>query len=128
VVQKPAEYLTRIWSLQSWRRLLFGDVSIWRVASIYLHRPMMALKSRLRDVSRGMHIKLKDDLALELKSLKDRGVRIVFVFSRGDAGMGLLQMESGLSAKQLAKRYYVRTIDGADHEFTRSAARAALSQ
>lgn len=128
VVHKPAAYLSQIWSLQSWHRLLFGDVSIWRVIRIYLHRPMMALQSRLRDVARGVHIRVKNDLALELKILKERGVRIVFVFSRGDAGMGLLQMESGLSPKELAKRYCIRTIDGADHEFTRSAARAALSQ
>jgi alpha-beta hydrolase superfamily lysophospholipase len=128
VVHKPAAYLSQIWSLQSWRRLLFGDVSIWRVASIYLHRPMMALQSGLRDLARGMHLKIKNDLRSELKILKERGVRIVFVFSRGDAGMRLLELESGLSAQEIAKRYCVRTIDGADHEFTRSTARAALTQ
>ena len=52
----------------------------------------------------------------------------MFVFSRGDAGMRLLELQSGLSAGEVAKRYYVRTIDGADHEFTRSAARATLVQ
>jgi alpha-beta hydrolase superfamily lysophospholipase len=128
VVHKPGAYLGQIRSLKAWRRLLFGDVSVWRVAQIYLHRPLMALRSHLRNIARGMHIPLKNDLGLQLRSLKDRGVRVVFVFSRGDAGMRLLQLQSGLSAKDLAKRYCIRTIDGADHEFTRSAARAALGQ
>jgi alpha/beta superfamily hydrolase len=128
VVHKPAAYLGQIRSLRAWRRLLFGDVSIWRVAQIYLHRPMMALQSQLRNLARGLHFRLKNDLGRELKDLKSRGVRVVFLFSRGDAGMRLLQLQTGLSAKELAKRYTIRIIDGADHEFTRSGARAALAQ
>jgi hypothetical protein len=42
--------------------------------------------------------------------------------------MRLLQLQSGLSAEELETQYRVRTIDGADHEFTRSKARAALEQ
>ena len=128
VVHKPAAYLSQIGSLRAWRRLLFGDVSIWRVARIYLNQPIMALRSRLRDLARGLRIPLKNDLCLELRKLTQRGVGVVFVFSRGDAGMRLLELQSGLSATELAKRYRIRTIDGADHEFTRSAARAALVQ
>jgi alpha-beta hydrolase superfamily lysophospholipase len=128
VVHKPAAYLSQIGSLKAWRRLLFGDVSISRVARIYLNRPIMALRARLRDLARGMRIPLKNDLRLELKKLKKQGVRVVFVFSRGDAGMRLLELQSGLTADELAERYCIRTIDGADHEFTRSAARAALVQ
>ena len=128
VVHKPAAYLSQIGSLKAWRRLLFGDVRISRVARIYLNRPIMALRARLRDLARGMRIPLKNDLRLELKRLKKQGVRVVFVFSRGDAGMRLLELQSGLTADELAERYCIRTIDGADHEFTRSAARAALVQ
>jgi alpha/beta superfamily hydrolase len=128
VVYKPAAYLGRALSIEAWRRLLFGDVSIWRVARIYLHRPMLALQSHFRNVARAVHIRLKNDLGWELKDLKARGVRIVFVFSRGDAGMSLLQVQSGLSAKELRTHYCIRTIDGADHEFTRSGPRMALEQ
>jgi len=128
VAHKPAVYLGQIWSAAAWRRLLFGDVSIWRVAQIYLHRPMMSVQSRLRKVARYLHIRLKNDLYWGLKHLKARGVRVVFAFSRGDAGMRLLQLESGLSAEQLAERFNVRIIDGADHEFTRSNARSALRE
>jgi alpha-beta hydrolase superfamily lysophospholipase len=128
IVHKPAAYLGRIWSIDAWRRLVFGDVSIWRVAQIYMHRPMLAVKSALRNLGRGMRIRLKNDLRSELKNLKARGVRMVFVFSRGDAGISLLQMQTGLSEKQLSERYCIRMIDGADHDFTRSRARAALGK
>jgi alpha/beta superfamily hydrolase len=128
VVHKPGAYLGQVLSLAAWRRLLFGDVSIWRVAQIYLHRPLMAARAALWNVARGLHIRLKDDLRFELNTLKSRGVRIVFVFSRGDAGMSLLRLQTGLSERELGKRYCLRTVDGADHEFTRSGARAALAQ
>lgn len=128
VVHKPAAYMDQIFSLQAWRRLLFGDVSIWRVIQIYLNSPIMVLQAQWRKLARGMHLRLKNDLGQELKNLKGRGVRVVFVFSRGDAGMRLLELQSGLSLEELEKRYRIRTIDGADHEFTRSRARAALGQ
>ena len=128
VVHKPAAYMGQVFSLKAWRRLLFGDVSIWRVIQIYLNRPIMALQAVLRKFARVLHIRLKNDLGKELKDLKRRGVRVVFVFSRGDAGMRLLEIQSGLSSAELEKRYRIRTIDGADHEFTRSKARAALEQ
>jgi hypothetical protein len=89
---------------------------------------MLALQSHFRNVARAVHIRLKNDLCWELKDLKARGVRIVFVFSRGDAGMSLLQVQSGLSAKELRTHYCIRTIDGADHEFTRSGPRMALER
>jgi alpha/beta superfamily hydrolase len=128
VIHKPAAYLGRALTIEAWRRLLFGDVSIWRVAQIYLHRPMLALQSHIGNLARAVHIHLKNDLGRELKDLKARGVRIVFVFSQGDAGLGLLQLQSGLSVKDLGERYCVRTITGADHEFTRSGPRMALEQ
>jgi dienelactone hydrolase len=128
VVHKPGAYLGQVTSLAAWRRLLFGDVSIWRVAQIYLHRPLLAARSALWNLARSLHIRLKDDLRFELNSLKSRGVRIVFVFSQGDAGMSLLRLQTGLSERELRKRYCMRAVDGADHEFTRSGARAALAQ
>jgi pimeloyl-ACP methyl ester carboxylesterase len=126
VVHKPGAYLGRALSMDSWRRLWAGDVSIWRVLKIYLIRPWLAVQSSLRDLARHLHIRLKNDVGWELQQLAARGIRIVFVFSRGDAGIGLLQLQTGLSAKKLSERYRVRTIEGADHDFTRSASRAAL--
>jgi alpha-beta hydrolase superfamily lysophospholipase len=128
VVQKPRAYLGQALSLAAWRRLLFGDVSIWRVAQIYLSRPLLAMQSAGRNLARALHIRLKEDLRWELDALKSRAIRIVFVFSKGDVGMRLLQLQTGLSEEQLGKRYCLRAVDGADHDFTRSGARAALAR
>jgi hypothetical protein len=128
VVQKPGAYLSQALSLAAWQRLLFGDVSIWRVAQIYFSRPLLAMQSAWRNLARGLHIRLKEDLRWELNVLKSRGIRIVFVFSKGDVGMRLLQLQTGLSEEQLGKRYCLRAVDGADHDFTRSGARAALAR
>jgi alpha-beta hydrolase superfamily lysophospholipase len=128
VVHKPSAYLGQLSSLRAWRRLLFGDVSIWRVAQIYLSRPVMSLQGHFRNLARALRIRLKNDLRGELRDLQARGVRVAFVFSRGDAGISLLRLQSGLSTKELESRYHLRTIEGADHQFTRSKARAALEQ
>jgi alpha-beta hydrolase superfamily lysophospholipase len=128
VVQKPRAYLGQALSLAAWRRLLFGDVSIWRVAQIYFTRPLLAMQSAGRNLARALHIRLKEDLRWELNALKSRAIRIVFVFSKGDVGMRLLQLQTGLSEEQLGKRYCLRAVDGADHDFTRSGARAALAR
>jgi alpha-beta hydrolase superfamily lysophospholipase len=128
VVHKPGAYLSQAMSLAAWRRLLFGDVSIWRVARIYFSRPLLAMQSALRYLARGLRIPLEEDLRRELDALKSRGVRIVFAFSRGDAGMRLLRLQTGLSEEKLGERYCLRAVDGADHDFTRSGARSALSR
>ncbi len=128
VVQKPGAYLSQILSIAAWRRLLFGDISIWRVARIYLTRPLLAVQSVARNLARGLHIRVKEDLRWELNALKSRGIRIVFLFSKGDVGMRLLRLQTGLSEKKLGNRYCLRAVEGADHDFTRSGARAALAR
>jgi dienelactone hydrolase len=128
VVHKPAAYFKLAFSAAAWRRLLFGDLSIWRVARIYLTRPLMALEVWRKRIARAMHIRLENDLWWDLKDLKARGVRMVFVFAEGDAGLSLLQLQSGLSQQQLNQDYVLRMINEADHEFTRSQSRKELAQ
>jgi alpha-beta hydrolase superfamily lysophospholipase len=128
VVHKPGAYFRKIFSMAAWRRLLFGDLSIVRIAQIYLTRPLLAVQARMRDAARAMHIRMKQDLGWDLKDLKARGVRIVFVFSKGDAGLSLLQLESGLSERELRDTYSLRMINGADHEFTRTEPREELAR
>jgi alpha-beta hydrolase superfamily lysophospholipase len=126
VAHKPAAYRAQVLSPQAWRRVLSGDVNLWRVTKIFLHRPWFALQSRMQDLARRLNIQLGRDLARELDKIDSRGVRIVFVFSQGDAGLNLLQAQSGQSVETLSKRYRVRIIDGADHAFTRIGPRSAL--
>jgi alpha/beta superfamily hydrolase len=128
IVQKPAAYRSQMFSAHAWRRVLSGDVNLWRVLKIYLHSPWLALQTRLRDLARRLNIPVGNDLAELLESIAARGVRIVFVFSDGDAGINLLKTQSGMPVEALSKRYRFRIIAGADHNFTRSEPRSALER
>ncbi len=128
IVHKPADYRARLRSAETWRRVLTGNVNLWRVARIYLHSPLMTLRMTLRDLARRLHIRVSNDLGRELERVRARGVQLVFVFSRDDAGIKLLKSQSGLSARRLEERYRIRIIDGADHTFTRGSARTTLEQ
>ena len=66
------------------------------------------------------------NLGEELEKVAASGVKITFVFSRGEAGVDLLKMLAGRSIEKLGDACRVRIIEGADHIFSQSAPRATL--
>lgn len=128
VVRNPGVYRERVFSLAAWKRMVTGQVNILRVAKIYLQRPLLAAESTLRDIARRMHIRLPNDLGTELEEVVARGVRVVFVFARGEPGIGLLKLQAGNSVKHLGERIRIRIIDSGDHVFTRSGPRAMMEK
>ena len=73
-----------------------------------------------------MRIHLPRDLGWELEDLAARGVRVVFIFARGEPGMDLLKLQAGSTVKRLREHCSVHVIDNSDHTFTGSDRRAAL--
>jgi alpha-beta hydrolase superfamily lysophospholipase len=128
VVRNPGVYRERVFSLAAWKRMLSGNVNILRIAKIYMQRPLLAAESRLRDIARRMRIRLPNDLGTELEAIVARGVRVVFVFARGEPGIGLLKLQAGNSVKRLAERCHIHTINSGDHVFTRSGPRALMEK
>jgi len=128
LVHKPGAYNRQIFSAKAWKRLLTRDVRLSRVLRIYFSSPWLALLIKLRTLARRLGIPLRNDLARELAKVAARGVRIVFVYSRGDAGISLLSAQTGLAIEELAKHYRFRIIEEADHNLTRSSARARLEE
>ena len=126
VVRNPGIYRERIFSASAWRRFLTGQVNVWRILKIYPHRLRLAVQSKVRDAARAVGTRLRHDLGRELEALIGRGVRVVFVFARGEAGLDLLKIEAGSMVKRLGERCRVRIIDSADHTFSRSGPRQAL--
>jgi alpha-beta hydrolase superfamily lysophospholipase len=126
VVRNPTIYRERIFSARAWRRFLTGQVNILRIVRIYLQRPLLALESMLRDIARAAGMPLRHDLGRELESVIGRGVRVVFVFARGEPGIDLLRIEAGSMVRRLGERCRVRIIDSADHTFSRSGPREVL--
>jgi pimeloyl-ACP methyl ester carboxylesterase len=128
VVRNPGLYRERLFSLAAWKRMLTGRVNILRILKIYMQRPLLAAESTLRDIARGLHLRLPNDLGTELEEVVARGVRVVFVFARGEPGIGLLKLQAGSSVKRLAERCRIRTINSGDHVFTRSGPRAMMQE
>ncbi|GAC1308325.1 MAG: hypothetical protein NVSMB10_14510 [Steroidobacteraceae bacterium] len=128
VVRNPGVYAERVLQPRSWFKLLRGRVNLWRVGSVYSRRAWLALDSTLRDLGRCLNIRLPNDLGWDLRAVADRGVRIVFLFARGDAGAELLKVQGGSALKTIADRCRVHMFDGADHIFSQSAARSELLQ
>jgi alpha-beta hydrolase superfamily lysophospholipase len=128
VVHNPGVYRERLVSAGAWKRLLTGQVNVWRIIKIYCHRPLLTLQGTLRDAARALRIRLPFDLGSELEELASRGIRMVFVFSRNDPGIELLKIEAGASIRRLGERCRRHIIEGGDHTFTHAASRAELQR
>jgi alpha-beta hydrolase superfamily lysophospholipase len=128
VVHNPGLYRERVFSLAAWKRMVSGQVNVLRIAKIYFQRPLLAAESTLRDIARRLHLRLPNDLGTELEEVVARGVRVVFVFARGEPGIGLLKLQAGNSVKRLAERCRIYTINSGDHVFTQSGPRAMMEK
>jgi hypothetical protein len=128
VIVNPGVYRQRVFSGAAWKKLLSGQVNVWRIVQIYVHRGLLPMKSTLRDLARRLRIRLPYDLGWELEEIVARGVQIVFVFAHGEPGIDLLKIEAGSSVKRIGDRCRVRIIESADHVFSHSGPRAALEE
>ena len=128
VVRNPGLYRHRVFSRAAWRRLLTGQVDIWRVLKIYFYRPLLTVESKLRDLARWLRLPLPNDLGWELEHIGARALRIVFVFARGEPGIDLLRIQAGSSIRRLGERCRVHIVDSAGHTFSRRRSRVALER
>lgn len=128
VVRNPGVYLERIQSVNAWRRLLSGQVNVWRIFQIYAYRQVLALEAALRNLARALRIKLPKDLGRELEDIVARGVQVTFIFAAGEPGIDLLKIQGGSALKKLGDYCRVRIINDADHTFSRSGPRTAMER
>ena len=125
-VVKELRHRKRELSLATFKRLLSGGIDVAAVVRIYSGRARIALESALRGAARSLRIRLPRDLGWELQEITQRGVKVVFVFARGEPGIELLKIQGGSAVKRLG--CHVHIIDSADHTFTWSGPRARLEQ
>lgn len=128
IVRNPGVYRQRATSGKAWKRLLTGQVNVWRINKIYLKRLLLPLRSRTRDLARTIGLQLANDLGRELQEIAARGVRIVFVFAKGEVGLELLQIEAGSALRKLGPLCRIRVIDEGDHTFTQHGPRTMLEK
>jgi alpha-beta hydrolase superfamily lysophospholipase len=121
-------YRDRMLSAAIWRRVFSGRLSIWRIVRIVMHRPLLNLRSRIYDCARSLRIHIPGDLGWELEELAARGVKMIFVFARGEPGIDLLKLQAGSSIKRLGAHCLIHVIDSADHIFSHGPMRNLLER
>jgi alpha/beta superfamily hydrolase len=126
VVHNPGVYKKRVFSLAAWRRVLSGQVNLWRIVKIYAQQPLLTLESSLRNVARRLRIRLPNDLGWELEEVAARGIRTTMVFARGEPGLELLRIQGGAAVGRLGDKCRIRILDSGDHTFSHSGPRAIL--
>jgi alpha-beta hydrolase superfamily lysophospholipase len=132
VVMRSSQHRERIFSREAWKRVLTGQVDMTRLALVYVQRPLITIGTALRRVAASLKIRLPDDIGAELEEIVARGIKVVFVFASGEAGLELLRVQGGSRLARLGDRCTIHVIENADHVFSRADTREimehALSQ
>jgi len=121
-------YRRRLFSESGWKKLLRGQISLWRVVRVLVQRPLLPIFAACRDWGRRLNIRLPGDLAAELEGLAARGVQLSFIFSRGEPGLDRLLLQCEATIKRLDSQCRLHVIDTADHIFSRTTARLRLEE
>jgi alpha-beta hydrolase superfamily lysophospholipase len=128
VARNVGFYRDRVFSAAIWKRILTGKLNIWRIARIVMKRPILNLESRVNDLARTLRVHLPHDLGWELEEIGARGVKIIFVFARGEPGLDVLKLQAGSAIKRLGERCLIHIIDSADHIFSHAPTRRSLER
>jgi pimeloyl-ACP methyl ester carboxylesterase len=117
----------------SWVKLVRGQVNVRHAASVVYRRSRevagaMATRLWQRLGRRGSD---RENVAVDLARIADRGVDVLLVFSEGDPGLDFVRRRYARSLHRLERRsshFALRVIPDADHTFTRRAARRRLAE
>jgi len=118
----------RVFSVSGWRLLFTGQIDLVRQTKLLGQRLLWSLTSRAQRLLRLLRIRLPGDLGGDFETLTARGVEIIVVFSRGEPGLQLLELQAGDIVRSLSGRVRLHVVDGADHMFTGGAARGVLQR
>jgi alpha-beta hydrolase superfamily lysophospholipase len=113
-------YLRRLRDLDAWKKMLAGGIDL-RMAGRTLARFLRdRLRGRALELARRAGLKVGDDLVGELTTIIDKRIRLRFVFSAGDPGIGLLRTHGGPIVEKLRRdgALSIEIIEGPDHTFT----------
>jgi alpha-beta hydrolase superfamily lysophospholipase len=137
-VHHAQRYTRQAFSVDSLKKLVTGNANIPRIAKIvreHLKVGFWAMGTRQGGGLERAAVTCENellkrikafDLGRQLERAVGRGVRLVFVFSRGEPGLDLLHMLAGKKLARLGEDCRIRVIEGADHIFSKSGPRAAL--
>ncbi|MFO0618251.1 MAG: alpha/beta fold hydrolase [Polyangiaceae bacterium] len=120
ITAEAKRYSTSMFQVESWKKLLRGDVKVRVVAEILGKRAAGIVRERGREVLRRLEVPLERDVASALVKAKKQGTEIAFVFAKSDPGHDILVGEAGGTLTRLEREgaVSVDVVDGPDHTFT----------
>jgi pimeloyl-ACP methyl ester carboxylesterase len=128
LVRNPSLYRSRLFSSAGWGRLLAGQVNVSYILKIVFNRIWLDLTSKARQLARFLHIRLTNDLGLELQRLARRGVKLVFFFAKDEPGLGLLRIQAGNILDNIEDQCRIVVLPSGDHVFSKHGARSKLDR
>jgi alpha/beta superfamily hydrolase len=120
VAADAQRYSTSILRLESWKKVLRGQVKLEPVAQVVVRHAASRASRYVRDVARVVGRPFPEDLGADLERINGYGARLRFVFAAGDPGEELLRTQGGSAVGRLRRKgaLSVDVIDGPDHTFT----------
>ena len=110
-------YQREILKLQTWKRLIRGEIALRRIGAAFLSRRRRVLSAKWTLKSRMAE---ENDIRAGFERIIRRGARVLAVFSEGDAGIDELAIYMGAGGKHLLRLRGARIafIEDADHNLT----------
>jgi alpha-beta hydrolase superfamily lysophospholipase len=117
---EAGRYFRRVRDLDAWKKLLRGGLDVGLAARTMARYLGDRLQGHALELARRAGLDVGDDLASELTSIVDKRIRLGFVFSAGDPGIGLLRTHGGPIVEKLRRdgQLSIDIIEGPDHTFT----------
>jgi pimeloyl-ACP methyl ester carboxylesterase len=124
-------YLQALWRPRLWTLALRGQLDLRGVAGALRNRSAARATARLKGLVarwRGLP-EARNEVERVFRSVSDRGVRSLLVFSSNDGGLDMIEQHLGSGASRMRRDTNVRLeiVDGADHTFTQSEAQNRLT-
>jgi predicted alpha/beta hydrolase len=110
------------------RRVLASPAGVMEMVRMLARHLLRRARSTAREAARTLGVRLRDDLAMDLRTVAAHGTRMHFVFSSTEPGHTLLREQAGREVRRLVDggAATIDFIDAADHTFTPPAAQQAL--
>jgi pimeloyl-ACP methyl ester carboxylesterase len=119
-VAESQRYREAALSLDSWRKLLRGQVHVQAASRIFRRRIVDLAAAGGRILARDLRIPLPNDLATELRTIAKRNVQVRFLISAGEPVREMLVEHAGGAVTELegSGAIAIETAAGPDHTFT----------
>lgn len=128
VPELTSKFRHKVLTLEPWQKLLRAELDVRLVTEVAVRRVWGMVAPHLLELARRLRIPLRHNLARELETAVQHGIRLHFVFADRAPGFALLKKQGGSAVQRLLEQQAasIDFVPNADHTFTRIEARERL--